>query len=125
MRKRELDGLAHSPLALLVVVCRLCKLPGPFTHRVLLTLEEKKVPYDIKYIDTSNKPDWFLDINPEGKVPCAKFDEEWIADSDRICEILEEKFPEKSLETPESAVGVGGKVEREREIVCMFFLLRF
>lgn len=94
---------------------------------MLLTLEEKKVPYDVKYIDTSNKPDWFLEINPEGKVPCVKFGEEWVADSDRICEILEEKFPETSLETPESAVGVGGKVKREITCVydCVFFLLCF
>ncbi len=27
------------------------------------------VPYDIEYIDLSNKPDWFLEISPLGKVP--------------------------------------------------------
>ncbi len=27
------------------------------------------VPYDIEYIDLANKPDWFLEISPLGKVP--------------------------------------------------------
>uniref|UniRef100_A0A7N0V449 glutathione transferase n=1 Tax=Kalanchoe fedtschenkoi TaxID=63787 RepID=A0A7N0V449_KALFE len=45
----------------------------PFTQRVLLTLEEKKIPYKIHLIDFSNKPHWFLEANPEGKVPVVKF----------------------------------------------------
>jgi glutathione S-transferase len=36
----------------------LVELPGPFSQRVLLTLEEKKVPYQMKLIDLSNKPGW-------------------------------------------------------------------
>jgi hypothetical protein len=31
---------------------------GPFSQRVLLTLEEKMVAYEMKLIDVSNKPDW-------------------------------------------------------------------
>lgn len=31
---------------------------GPFCHRVLLTLNEKNVPYEAKYIDLSNRPQW-------------------------------------------------------------------
>jgi len=30
----------------------------PFSQRVLLTLEEKKVPYEMKLVDLSNKPEW-------------------------------------------------------------------
>ena len=30
-------------------------LAGPFSQRVLPTLEEKKVPYDMKLVDLSNK----------------------------------------------------------------------
>jgi hypothetical protein len=32
---------------------------GPFSQRVLLTLEEKKVAYEMKLIDVSNKPKWY------------------------------------------------------------------
>ncbi|XP_056849133.1 glutathione S-transferase DHAR3, chloroplastic-like [Raphanus sativus] len=38
----------------------------PFSQRVLLTLEEKHVPYDMKLVDLINKPEWFLKISPEG-----------------------------------------------------------
>lgn len=31
---------------------------GPFSQRILLTLEHKAVPYDPKLIDVSNKPQW-------------------------------------------------------------------
>ncbi|KAG0600196.1 hypothetical protein M758_11G014800 [Ceratodon purpureus] len=82
----------------------------PFSQRVLLTLEHKGVPYDAKLIDTSNKPQWFLDANPEGKVPVMKDDGKFVADSDVITQILEEKFPEPSLKTPEDKANVGGKV---------------
>jgi len=33
---------------------------GPFCHRALLTLEEKKVPYERRYIDFAHKPDWYV-----------------------------------------------------------------
>ncbi|KAL5722581.1 Glutathione S-transferase dhar1 [Ranunculus cassubicifolius] len=72
----------------------------PFCQRVLLTLEEKKVPYKSLLVDLSNKPQWFLDISPEGKVPVIKIDEKLVADSDVITQIIEEKYPQPSLVTP-------------------------
>ena len=41
----------------------------PYVQRSVITLNHLKVPYTIDYIDLSNKPDWFLDISPLGKVP--------------------------------------------------------
>lgn len=79
----------------------------PFSQRVLLTLEEKRVPYEYKLVDTANKPDWFLEANPEGKVPVIKKDGKWIPDSDVIVGIIEEDFPEPSLVTPEDKASVG------------------
>jgi hypothetical protein len=32
---------------------------GPFTQRVLLTIEEKNLPYALKLVDLANKPDWY------------------------------------------------------------------
>ena len=32
---------------------------GPFTQRVLLTIEGKKLPYGLKLVDLANKPDWY------------------------------------------------------------------
>ncbi|CAM6128733.1 unnamed protein product [Calypogeia fissa] len=77
----------------------------PFSQRVLLTLEEKGVPYEAKYIDTSNKPAWFLEANPEGKVPVIKDEGKWVADSDVITELLEQKFPDPPLAAAPAPVG--------------------
>ncbi|XP_057831082.2 glutathione S-transferase DHAR2 isoform X2 [Cryptomeria japonica] len=82
----------------------------PFTQRVLLTLEEKHIPYNTKLINLSDKPDWFLQISPEGKVPLIKIDDKWIPDSDVITQILEEKYPEPSLATPPEKASVGSKI---------------
>ncbi|XP_062230557.1 probable glutathione S-transferase DHAR1, cytosolic [Phragmites australis] len=83
----------------------------PFSQRVLLTLEEKKVPYEMKLIDLSNKPDWFLKISPEGKVPVFNSgDGKWIVDSDVITQVIEEKFPSPSLVTPPEYASVGSKI---------------
>ncbi|EOA35718.1 hypothetical protein CARUB_v10020944mg [Capsella rubella] len=82
----------------------------PFSQRVLLTLEEKELPYKIHLINVSEKPQWFLDISPEGKVPLMKLDGKWVADSDVIVGLLEEKFPEPSLKTPPEFASVGSKI---------------
>ncbi|RLM99298.1 glutathione S-transferase DHAR2-like [Panicum miliaceum] len=78
----------------------------PFSQRVLLTLEEKKVPYEMKLVDLSNKPEC-----PEGKVPVFNSgDGKWIADSDVITQVIEEKFPTPSLVTPPEYASVGSKI---------------
>ncbi|URE12474.1 Glutathione S-transferase [Musa troglodytarum] len=83
----------------------------PFCQRVLLTLEEKNVPYELKLIDLSEKPRWFLEINPDGKVPVIDFgDGKWVPDSDVITVIIEEKYPNPSLVTPAEYATVGSKI---------------
>ncbi|XP_057431007.1 glutathione S-transferase DHAR3, chloroplastic [Lotus japonicus] len=82
----------------------------PFSQRVLLTLEEKHLPYEAKFVDLSNKPEWFLQISPEGKVPVIKFDEKWVPDSDIITQTLEEKYPSPPLVTPPEKSTVGSKI---------------
>nr|ACG42781.1 dehydroascorbate reductase [Zea mays] len=82
----------------------------PFTQRVLLTIEEKHLPYDLKLVDLANKPDWLFEINPEGKVPIVKLEEKWIGDSDVITQALEEKYPEPPLATPPEKASVGSKI---------------
>nr|XP_043613119.1 glutathione S-transferase DHAR2-like [Erigeron canadensis] len=79
----------------------------PFCHWVLLTLEEKKVPYKTHLIDVSSKPEWFLEVNPSGKVPLIKFDDKWLSDSVVIIGLLEEKYPHPPLSTPAELSSVG------------------
>ncbi|CAH8357347.1 unnamed protein product [Eruca vesicaria subsp. sativa] len=82
----------------------------PFSQRVLLTLEEKSLPYKMHLINISDKPKWFLDINPGGKVPVLKIDGKWVPDSDIIVGLLEKKYPEPSLKTPPKFSSIGSKI---------------
>ncbi|PWA96551.1 glutathione S-transferase DHAR2 [Artemisia annua] len=82
----------------------------PFCHWVLLTLEEKKIPYNTHLIDVASKPQWFLEVNPGGKVPLIKFDDKWISDSAVIVGLIEEKYPEPSLSTPSEFALVGAEI---------------
>ncbi|CAD8089779.1 unnamed protein product [Paramecium primaurelia] len=41
----------------------------PYVLRVVAALNHLKIPYEIKYIDLENKPDWFVKASPLEKVP--------------------------------------------------------
>ncbi|KAG0624663.1 hypothetical protein M758_3G265400 [Ceratodon purpureus] len=71
----------------------------PFSQRVLMTCELKGLLYDVKYVDLDKKPDWFLKISPEGRVPLIKINGKYIPDSDVIVEVLEKEFPCPPLST--------------------------
>ncbi|KAG0611284.1 hypothetical protein M758_7G128900 [Ceratodon purpureus] len=80
----------------------------PFSQRIYIELEEKKLPYTATYIEEGdNKPDWFMEKNPEGLVPVLRDGENWIQDSDKIAEHLDKKYPEISLATPREVKEVG------------------
>ncbi|XP_020963912.1 glutathione S-transferase DHAR3, chloroplastic-like [Arachis ipaensis] len=83
---------------------------SPFCQRVLLTLEEKHLPYDPKLVDLTNKSEWVLKINAEGKSPVLKLEEKRVSDSDIITQILEEKYPIPPLVTPPKKATVGLKI---------------
>lgn len=65
----------------------------PYVQRAVITLLEKDIPHERTYIDLSNKPDWFRQISPLGKVPLLKADEEILFESAVICEYLNEITP--------------------------------
>jgi len=65
----------------------------PYVQRAVITLLEKDIPHERTYIDLSNKPDWFRQISPLGKVPLLKVDEEVLFESAVICEYLDEITP--------------------------------
>ena len=63
----------------------------PFVQRVTALLEAKNASYDIQYIDLSNKPDWFMEISPNGQVPLLITElSEVLFESDAIVEYIEE-----------------------------------
>ena len=65
----------------------------PFVQRVMGALVTKNIPFEIEYIELSNKPQWFLDISPNGQVPVLVTENETVLfESDAIVEYLDDKY---------------------------------
>ena len=62
----------------------------PWVQRAVITLRIKKVKFDVTYINLREKPDWFLEISPHGKVPVLKVDDQVLFESNSILEYLDE-----------------------------------
>lgn len=69
----------------------------PYVERSRIILYEKGLSFQLTMIDLSDKPDWFLEISPRGKVPVLLVDDEPIFESYVINELLEEMYPEPQL----------------------------
>ena len=66
----------------------------PFVQRVTALLEAKGIEYDLEFIELSNKPEWFLEVSPNGQVPVLVTDDGTaLFESDAIVEYLEEAYP--------------------------------
>lgn len=62
----------------------------PFTQRCLITLDVKHIPHNFVGIDLLNKPDWYLQICPTGKVPFLKEGDKELTESLVIVNYLDE-----------------------------------
>jgi len=56
----------------------------------VILLRAKKVEFDVTYIDLTDKPDWFLEISPHGKVPVLSVDDDPLFESNAIAEYLDD-----------------------------------
>jgi glutathione S-transferase len=56
----------------------------------VIVLRAKNVEFKVTYIDLRDKPDWFLDISPHGKVPVLVVDQQPLFESNAIAEFLDE-----------------------------------
>lgn len=65
----------------------------PYTQRAAIQLAEKGIAYERVYIDLANKPDWFLQVSPLGKVPLLRVGDAAIFETAVICEYIEEVEP--------------------------------
>lgn len=66
----------------------------PFVQRAAISLSEKGVPFERVYIDLADKPAWFRDVSPRGKVPLLRIGDDTILfESSVICEYLEDTQP--------------------------------
>lgn len=70
----------------------------PYVQRALTIVGEKRVSVPVEYIDLANKPQWFLERSPRGKVPILIVDdEETLFESHAICEFIDEVYPKARM----------------------------
>lgn len=65
----------------------------PYVQRSVITLLEKEIAHARTYIDLSNKPEWFLEVSPLGKVPVLLVGGRALFESAVICDYLDEITP--------------------------------
>src|SRR5215813_7573298 len=68
--------------------------------RTRIVLKEKSLPFDRILMDLPNKEqkqDWYLTLNPYGKVPVLVEEGAWVYESALCNEYLEEKYPTPQL----------------------------
>ena len=56
----------------------------------MILMRAKDVEFEVTYINLQDKPDWFLEISPHGKVPVLKVDDDILFESNAIAEYLDE-----------------------------------
>lgn len=73
----------------------------PFVHRVHLVLQAKNIPYHTYNINLESPPEWYAEINPNGKVPALQLVNEpnspILVESLLITEYLDDKYPQNPL----------------------------
>ncbi|KAK9728617.1 hypothetical protein K7432_000893 [Basidiobolus ranarum] len=60
----------------------------PYVQRALIALYECDLDHEKVEIPLPNKPDWYLELNPEGKVPALKYGDDTLVESLIITEFF-------------------------------------
>jgi len=81
------------PRALKLVSFDIC----PYVERSRIVLLEKCLPHEVEFIQLSDKPAWFLEVSPMGRVPVLLVDGRAVFESMVINELLDELQPEPPL----------------------------
>ena len=66
---------------------------SPFVRKTRLCLMEKALDYQLEVVMPFTPPEWYLQLNPLGRIPALKDGELSLADSSVICQYLEEAYP--------------------------------
>ncbi len=68
-----------------------------YSHRVRIVLAEKGINVEYHYVESDNKPEDLIDLNPYNSVPTLVDRELVLFDSQVIMEYLDERFPHPPL----------------------------
>ena len=83
-------GMKNSPQLISFEIC-------PFVQRARVILNAKGEDCEVTYIDLADKPDWFMDRVPTGRVPALFVDDDTVFESNVINEYLDETLSEPLL----------------------------
>ena len=68
----------------------------PWVQRSAIILREKNTPFELRHIQSDNRPDWFLAISPHKKVPVLSIDDKLsLFESNAINEYLDETIEQR------------------------------
>ncbi|CAH1124876.1 unnamed protein product [Ceutorhynchus assimilis] len=74
----------------------------PYSQRIMLVLDAKKIAYDVVNINLYSKPDWYYDISPLGKIPALELEQgDVLYESLIIADYLDEKYRAHHLHNPD------------------------
>lgn len=68
---------------------------SPFVRKVRLCLLEKGMEYQLEMVMPFTPPDWYLQLNPLGRIPAFKDADVTLADSSVICQYLDEAYQDR------------------------------
>jgi len=69
----------------------------PYAQRTRLVLAHKQIPHETVNINLMDKPDWYFEKNPEGKVPALERNGQTVFESAICDDYLDEIYPENPL----------------------------
>jgi glutathione S-transferase len=99
----------------------------PYVARVRIVLAEKGLEYETVEIDLSDRPAWYYEKNPTGRVPTIEEDDgPPLPESAVIMEFLEERYPEPALlpADPADRAFVRLVIFRDDELTSPYYALR-
>jgi len=76
----------------------------PYTQRAAIQLAEKGLEPRRTYIDLADKPDWFVQLSPLGKVPVLRVGDTAVFETAVICEYIEEATIDRAPMWPAHAL---------------------
>jgi glutathione S-transferase len=99
----------------------------PYVARVRIVLAEKGIEYETVEIDLSDRPAWYYEKNPTGRVPTIEEDDgPPLPESVVIMEFLEERYAEPPLlpVDPADRAAVRLLIFRDDELTSPYYALR-
>ena len=99
----------------------------PYAQRGHLTLNAKNIPYHTININLTDKPEWYQEVSPLGKVPSLELVNEpgtpSLIESMVIMEYLDEKYPQKPLFPKDPLAKAQDKIwiERFNQVTAAFY----